>query len=119
MHLRIEVGKRMNMVEDNWRPLWVVDFPMFEHDERENRWQASTSSVHGSQRRINRNSGKHKLDDDPGKVLSRAYDMVLNGSEVGGGSIRIHDTDMQQKALDVLGIDEHEANDKFGFLWTH
>ena len=113
--LRIEVGKRMDMVEDVWRPLWVVDFPMFEHDERENRWQAlhhpftapSAESLEQWQA---------QLDEDPGKVLSRAYDMVLNGSEVGGGSIRIHDTDMQQKALDVLGIDEHEANDKFGFL---
>ena len=113
--LRIEVGKRMDMVEDTWRPLWVVDFPMFEHDERENRWQAlhhpftapSAESLEQWQA---------QLDEDPGKVLSRAYDMVLNGSEVGGGSIRIHDTDMQQKALDVLGIDEQEANDKFGFL---
>ena len=113
--LRIEVGKRMNMVEDAWRPLWVVDFPMFEHDERENRWQAlhhpftapSASSLEQWQA---------QLDEDPGKVLSRAYDMVLNGTEVGGGSIRIHDTAMQQKALDVLGIQEQEANDKFGFL---
>ena len=113
--LRIEVGKRMDMVEDAWRPLWVVDFPMFELDERENRWQAlhhpftapSAESLEQWQA---------QLDEDPGKVLSRAYDMVLNGSEVGGGSIRIHDTQMQQKALDVLGIDEQEANDKFGFL---
>jgi len=113
--LRIEVGKRMDMVEDAWRPLWVVDFPMFEHDERENRWQAlhhpftapSADSIEQWQA---------QLDEDPGKVLSRAYDMVLNGTEVGGGSIRIHDTAMQQKALDVLGIDEQEANDKFGFL---
>ena len=113
--LRIEVGKRMDMVEDAWRPLWVIDFPMFEHDERENRWQAlhhpftapSAESLEQWQA---------QLDEDPGQVLSRAYDMVLNGTEVGGGSIRIHDTQMQQKALDVLGIDEQEANDKFGFL---
>ena len=113
--LRVEVGKRMDMVEDAWRPLWVVDFPMFEHDERENRWTAlhhpftapSAPTIEAWQA---------QLDEDPGQVLSRAYDMVLNGCEVGGGSIRIHDTDMQQKALDVLGIDEQEANDKFGFL---
>ena len=113
--LRIEVGKRMEMVEDAWRPLWVVDFPMFEHDERENRWQAlhhpftapSAESLEQWQA---------QLDEDPGQVLSRAYDMVLNGTEVGGGSIRIHDSEMQQKALDVLGIDEQEATDKFGFL---
>ncbi|MFK7995698.1 MAG: aspartate--tRNA ligase [Granulosicoccus sp.] len=113
--LRIEIGKRMDMVEDAWRPLWVVDFPMFEHDERENRWQAlhhpfTAPSADSTE------AWQAQLDDDPGKVLSRAYDMVLNGTEVGGGSIRIHDTDMQQKALDVLGIDAQEANDKFGFL---
>ena len=113
--LRIEVGKRMKLVEESWRPLWVVDFPMFEHDERENRWQAlhhpftapGASSLEEWQA---------QLDEDPGKVLSRAYDMVLNGTEVGGGSIRIHDSAMQQKALDVLGIEEQEANEKFGFL---
>ncbi len=113
--LRIEVAKKLDMVEDAWRPLWVVDFPMFEFDEREKRWHAlhhpftapSAESIEEWQA---------QLDEDPGKVLSRAYDMVLNGSEVGGGSIRIHSTQMQQKALDVLGIDEQEANDKFGFL---
>jgi len=113
--LRVEVGTKLGMVEDEWRPLWVVDFPMFEHDERENRWQAlhhpftapAADSIEAWQK---------QLDDDPGKVLSRAYDMVLNGTEVGGGSIRIHSSEMQQKALDVLGIDEQEANDKFGFL---
>lgn len=113
--LRVEVGTKMGMVETGWRPLWVVDFPMFEHDDRENRWQAlhhpftapSAESIEAWQA---------QLDEDPGKVLSRAYDMVLNGTEVGGGSIRIHSSEMQQKALDVLGIEEQEANDKFGFL---
>lgn len=113
--LRVEVGKQMGLVEDGWRPLWVVDFPMFEHDERENRWQALhhpfTAPAADSLEQW-----QAQLDDDPGKVLSRAYDMVLNGTEVGGGSIRIHDTQMQQKALDVLGIDKQEAMDKFGFL---
>lgn len=113
--LRIEVAKKLDMVEDAWRPLWVVDFPMFEFDEREKRWHAlhhpftapAAASIEEWQT---------QLDADPGKVLSRAYDMVLNGSEVGGGSIRIHSSEMQQKALDVLGIEEQEANDKFGFL---
>ena len=113
--LRIEVGTKMGMVEEGWRPLWVVDFPMFEHDEREDRWQAlhhpftapSAKSI---------DEWQSELDADPGQCLSRAYDMVLNGCEVGGGSIRIHSSEMQQKALDVLGIDEQEANDKFGFL---
>jgi aspartyl-tRNA synthetase len=105
----------MGMVEKGWRPLWVVDFPMFEFDEREKRWQAlhhpftapATQSLEDWQQ---------QLDNDPGQCLSRAYDMVLNGTEVGGGSIRIHDSEMQQKALDVLGIEPDEATDKFGFL---
>jgi aspartyl-tRNA synthetase len=113
--LRVEVGTKMGMVADGWRPLWVVDFPMFEHDERGGRWQAlhhpftapTAPSIEEWQA---------ELDSDPGQCLSRAYDMVLNGCEVGGGSIRIHSSEMQQKALDVLGIDEQEANDKFGFL---
>ena len=113
--LRVEVGHKMGMVEEGWRPLWVVDFPMFEHDEREDRWQA----IHHpftAPTAATTDEWQAELDADPGKCLSRAYDMVLNGTEVGGGSIRIHNTDMQQKALDVLGIDEAEANDKFGFL---
>lgn len=113
--LRVEVGNKMGMVEEGWRPLWVVDFPMFEHDEREDRWQA----IHHpftAPTAATTDEWQAELDADPGKCLSRAYDMVLNGTEVGGGSIRIHNTDMQQKALDVLGIDEAEANDKFGFL---
>ena len=113
--LRVEVGTKMGMVEEGWRPLWVVDFPMFEHDEREDRWQA----IHHpftAPTAATTDEWQAELDADPGKCLSRAYDMVLNGTEVGGGSIRIHNTDMQQKALDVLGIDEAEANDKFGFL---
>jgi aspartyl-tRNA synthetase len=113
--LRVEVGTKMGMVADGWRPLWVIDFPMFEHDERGDRWQAlhhpftapTAPSIEEWQA---------ELDSDPGQCLSRAYDMVLNGCEVGGGSIRIHSSEMQQKALDVLGIDEQEANDKFGFL---
>jgi aspartyl-tRNA synthetase len=113
--LRIKVGEDLDMVEAGWRPLWVVDFPMFEFDQREKRWQAlhhpftapAASDI---------DSWQSELDADPGQCLSRAYDMVLNGSEVGGGSIRIHDAGMQQKALEVLGIGEEEARDKFGFL---
>lgn len=113
--LRVEVGTRMGMVEKGWRPLWVVDFPMFEFDEREKRWHAlhhpfTAPAAHSLE------DWQRQLDSDPGQCLSRAYDMVLNGTEVGGGSIRIHDSEMQQKALDVLGIDADEATDKFGFL---
>ncbi|MGQ7843225.1 aspartate--tRNA ligase [Granulosicoccus sp. 3-233] len=113
--LRIEVAKKLDMVEDAWRPLWVVDFPMFEFDEREKRWQALHHPF-TSPSADTIEEWQAQLDEDPGKVLSRAYDMVLNGTELGGGSIRIHNTEMQQKALDVLGIGEQEATDKFGFL---
>ncbi len=113
--LRIEVAKKLDMVEDAWRPLWVVDFPMFEFDEREKRWQALHHPF-TSPSAETIDEWQAQLDEDPGKVLSRAYDMVLNGTELGGGSIRIHNTEMQQKALDVLGIGEQEATDKFGFL---
>jgi len=113
--LRVKVGQDLDMVEDGWRPLWVVDFPMFEFDPREKRWQALhhpfTAPAAESLA-----AWQAQLDEDPGKVLSRAYDLVLNGTEVGGGSIRIHSSEMQQKALDVLGIGEAEARDKFGFL---
>jgi len=113
--LRVKVGEDLGMVEAGWRPLWVVDFPMFEHDVREDRWQAlhhpfTAPAVESLE------AWQAQLDEDPGQVLSRAYDMVLNGTEVGGGSIRIHSSQMQQKALEVLGIGAEEARDKFGFL---
>ena len=109
--LRIQVAQDLGLVEQGWRFLWVVDFPMFEHDEREDRWTAlhhpftapSTTDV-------------DELEANPGSMLSRAYDMVLNGTELGGGSIRIHNMDMQQSVLKLLGIDEQEAEEKFGFL---
>lgn len=109
--LRVQLGKDLGLVARDWCPLWVVDFPMFEWDEREKRWQAlhhpfTAPSV----------ADPEALDQDPGNLLSRAYDMVINGTEVGGGSIRIHNAEMQQKALEVLGIGEEEANSKFGFL---
>jgi aspartyl-tRNA synthetase len=113
--LRVEVGTKMGMVADGWRPLWVIDFPMFEHDERGDRWQALHHPFTAPTAPCIE-EWQAELDSDPGQCLSRAYDMVLNGCEVGGGSIRIHSSEMQQKALDVLGIDEQEANDKFGFL---
>ena len=109
--LRLEVARDMKLVSGNWEPLWVVDFPMFEYDNKDKRWQAihhpftSPSTTDAEELRAN-----------PGQSLSRAYDMVLNGTELGGGSIRIHDKDLQQAALDVLGIDKDEAEEKFGFL---
>ena len=113
--LRLELGRDLGLTEAGWRPLWVVDFPMFERDERADRWAA----LHHPFTAPAVESVEHwqaQLDDDPGRILSRAYDMVLNGTEVGGGSIRIHSSEMQRSALDVLGIGEAEAREKFGFL---
>jgi len=108
--LREQLGKDLELLEGDWAALWVVDFPMFEWDEKDKRWQAlhhpftaPTCSV-------------EELRENPGAALSDAYDMVINGYEVGGGSIRIHQPEMQSATFDMLGISEEEANDKFGFL---
>ncbi len=109
--LRNKIGHGQGHAEEGWKPLWVVDFPMFERDEEENRWQALhhpfTSPADGHE---------DLLESDPGKVLSKAYDMVLNGSEIGGGSIRIHRQEIQSKVLRALNISDEEAQEKFGFL---
>ncbi len=109
--LRLEVAKDMKLVSEGWQPLWVVDFPMFEYDKRDKRWQAIHHPFTAPS-----TSDPAELKANPGSALSRAYDMVLNGTELGGGSIRIHDRELQQAALEVLGIDEQEAEEKFGFL---
>ncbi|MBC8211716.1 MAG: aspartate--tRNA ligase [Gammaproteobacteria bacterium] len=109
--LRVLVAHDIKQVATGWSFLWVVDFPMFEHDEKENRWTA----LHHPFTAPNTDD-LAALEADPGAMLSRAYDMVLNGVELGGGSIRIHRTEMQQKVLSLLGIDDQEAEDKFGFL---
>jgi len=109
--LRIKVAHDLGLVEQGWRFLWVVDFPMFEYDEREKRLTA----LHHPFTAPSTND-TDELEANPGKMLSRAYDMVLNGTELGGGSIRIHTTEMQQRVLKLLGIDEQEAEEKFGFL---
>ena len=109
--LRVKIGHDLNMVEHGWRPLWVVEFPMFEWDEKTQRWYALHHPFTAP-----RESDIDLLSNDPGKCLSRAYDMVLNGTELGGGSIRIHKTDVQQKVFEMLGIPAEEAEEKFGFL---
>ncbi|MDH5353230.1 MAG: aspartate--tRNA ligase [Gammaproteobacteria bacterium] len=109
--LRIKVAQDLDLVESGWKFLWVVDFPMFEHDARENRWNALHHPFTAPS-----TDDADELEANPGGMLSRAYDMVLNGTELGGGSIRIHKNDMQQRVLKLLGIDEQEAEDKFGFL---
>jgi aspartyl-tRNA synthetase len=107
--LRVKLGEDLGLVASGWAPLWVVDFPMFEADAAGN-WTplhhpftAPACSV-------------EELRQDPGAALSRAYDMVLNGTELGGGSIRIHNADMQSTVFELLNIDEVEAREKFGFL---
>ena len=108
--LRIKLGHDRKLLQGEWRPLWVVDFPMFEYDAEAKRFVAlhhpfTAPKIKGAD-----------IDLDPANALSRAYDMVLNGSEIGGGSIRIHREDLQQKVFTLLGIDAAAQREKFGFL---
>lgn len=109
--LRVKIGHEKGFAENAWRPLWVVDFPMFEYNADDKRWQALhhpfTSPAEGHEA---------LLDTDPGKALSKAYDIVLNGWEIGGGSIRIHRQDVQSKVFHALNISDEQAQQKFGFL---
>jgi aspartyl-tRNA synthetase len=114
--LRVKVGhsdfaKQAGLFKAGWKPLWVVDFPMFEHDEEEDRWVAVhhpfTSPKEGHE---------NLMDTDPSKCIAKAYDMVLNGWELGGGSVRIHREDTQSKVFRALKIGKEEARAKFGFL---
>ena len=109
--LRVKLGHDRGLAEHAWKPLWVVDFPMFEWDEKEKRWAALH---HPFTAPVVDDPGQ--LRENPGKIASRAYDMVLNGTELGGGSVRIHNSAMQAAVLDMLGIGEQEAQEKFGFL---
>ena len=109
--LRIKLGHDLGLVERGWRPLWVVDFPMFEWDEKDQRWMALHHPFTSP-----KTSSPNELSAAPGQLLSRAYDFVLNGTEVGGGSIRIHDAAMQQAVFSLLGIDAEAQQSKFGFL---
>ena len=110
--LRLEVAKRNQLInEDDWAPLWVVDFPLFEWNEDHKRWD----SLHHPFTSPNLED-IHLLNEDPSKVRSLGYDIVMNGYEVGGGSIRIYDKKLQSNIFDLLGINKEEANEKFGFL---
>src|SRR5210317_486111 len=109
--LRVKLAEDLGLMNADWKPLWVVDFPMFEWDEGSNRWHALHHPFTAP-----KTDQIDLLESDPGKCLSRAYDMVLNGTEVGGGSIRIHQDSVQQKVFTLLGIDEAEQKEKFGFL---
>ena len=106
--LRTALAEDLGLLQGDWAPLWVVDFPLFEYNDAEQRWDSlhhpfTAPQVPGQ-------------DGDLHESLSRAYDLVLNGMELGGGSIRIHEPEMQLKVLDLLGIDEEQAREKFGFL---
>jgi aspartyl-tRNA synthetase len=109
--LRLKIGQDLKLVQPGWRPLWVVDFPMFEWASDERRWVAMHHPFTAP-----------KLDDpaalraDPEQALAKAYDLVLNGSEIGGGSVRIHRQEMQSTVFELLGIEAEEATRKFGFL---
>jgi aspartyl-tRNA synthetase len=113
--LRLHVGREEGLVEESadgpWKFLWVTDFPLLEYDEGEGRFFAMHHPFTSPQA-----EDMDKLGTDPGAVRAQAYDVVLNGSEIGGGSIRIHNSDVQQQMFDALGIDEEEAQTRFGFL---
>lgn len=108
--LRLKIGQDLKMVTPGWKPLWVVDFPMFEFNNDEKRWHPLHHPFTAPACEIS------QLNSQPGNALSKAYDMVLNGVELGGGSIRIHQQEMQSAVFDLLGINEQEAQQKFGFL---
>lgn len=109
--LRVKLAEDFNLINEGWFPVWVIDFPMFHWDPKDKRWMSEhhpfTSPI---------NLSDDALIENPGDALSRGYDLVLNGSEIGGGSIRIHSQAMQQAVFQVLGIDPEEANEKFGFF---
>jgi aspartyl-tRNA synthetase len=109
--LRAKIGHEKGFAEGGWKPLWVLDFPMFEWNAEDKRWDALhhpfTAPMDGHE---------DYLDTNPGKALSKAYDMVLNGWEIGGGSVRIHRQDIQSKVFSALNIGPDEARAKFGFL---
>ncbi|MET0047917.1 MAG: aspartate--tRNA ligase [Sedimenticola sp.] len=109
--LRVKLGEDRGLMDEGWHPLWVVDFPMFEWDSQTDRW----NSLHHP---FTSPKEEHLdiLESDPENCHSRAYDMVLNGTELGGGSVRIHRREVQERVFSLLGIGEEEAREKFGFL---
>lgn len=110
--LRIEMAKRRNLIDpDKLAFLWVVDFPMFEYSEEDKRWVAMHHPF-----TMPREEDLDKLLTDPGKVYAKAYDMVLNGTEIGGGSIRIHRRDIQKRIFEAIGLTDEQAEQKFGFM---
>ena len=109
--LRVRLGHEKGYAKAGWQPLWVVDFPMFEYDDAEKRWSAMHHPFTAP-----KDGHEDLLASDPGSAVSKGYDMVLNGSEIGGGSVRIHRAEVQAKVFEALGISDEEARAKFGFL---
>jgi aspartyl-tRNA synthetase len=109
--LRMKIGHEKGHAEEGWRPAWIVDFPAYEHDEEHGRWAAAHHPFTAP-----KDEHVEFMEQDPGRVLAKAYDIALNGWELGGGSVRIHRADVQAKQFRVLGISEEEQRAKFGFL---
>ncbi|MDX1347546.1 MAG: aspartate--tRNA ligase [Thiomicrorhabdus chilensis] len=110
--LRVKIGEDLGMLNGEWKPVWIVDFPMFEEDEK----TARMTAIHHPFTQPKASTEEILNHDEPHQMLSKAYDLVINGLEVGGGSVRIHDTHMQAAVFKLLGISDEEAQDKFGFL---
>jgi len=110
--LRLEMARRLNLIDENKLSfLWVVDFPMFEYDEEEKRWSAMHHMFTAP-----RDEDLQYLESDPGRIKAKAYDMVLNGTEIGGGSIRIYNREVQERVFNAIGFSKEEAISKFGFM---
>ena len=111
-HLRLEIAQKLNLLDENKANfLWVTEFPLLEYDKEENRWVAKHHPFTAPM-----DEDIPLLETDPGKVRAKAYDIVLNGVELGGGSIRIHDQELQRKMFKIIGLSEQEAQERFGFL---
>ncbi|MDF2501732.1 MAG: aspS, partial [Anaerosporomusa subterranea] len=110
--LRLEMGRRLNLIDpDKLSFLWVVDFPMFEYDPEDKRWVAMHHPFTSP-----RDEDIQYLGSEPGRIKAKAYDMILNGTEIGGGSIRIYQRELQEKVFTAIGLTPEEAYDKFGYL---
>ena len=109
--LRLELARRFGLAaEDDWKLVWIVDFPLMEWNDDEQRWDPLHHAFTSPRRALD------LLSTDPAKALARAYDVVLNGTELGGGSIRINDPEVQYRVLETIGISRQEADERFGFL---
>ena len=109
--MRARVGTDRGLAESGWKPLWVVDFPMFEHDDDKKTWAARHHPFTAP-----KDGHEDLFESDPGHALAKAYDVVLNGWEIGGGSVRIHRADVQAKVFGALKISAEDQRKKFGFL---